>query len=175
MSRCLKTVGSVFATTLGCVSPVDVDISVVNPCNQQAIQEVDFLRFEPRGKNVDSNGLTVVQRTADNITPAIPIPLTTDFQLVVTGHRESFDNPAQAIGVSPRFDLSGAVSPVSIGVPFGLVDKFYRTTDLDDPVTCSDMAVAPLYRQAIGLSEDATPPEAPFSPHATVGSQYGKM
>lgn len=39
----------------------------------------------------------------------------------------------------------------------------------------SDMAVAPLYRQAIGLSEDATPPEAPFSPHATVGSQYGKM
>ena len=139
-----RSTGLVVAAALGagCVSPIDVDIAVVNPCNQQAIQEVDFLRFEPRGTNVDSNGLTVVQRVADNVTPAIPIPLTNDFQLVVTGHRESFDNPPQAIGVSPRFDLSGAEQAVSIGVPFGLVDRFYRTTDVQDPITCTNMAVA---------------------------------
>ena len=93
---------------VGCVSPIDVDIAVVNPCNQQALQEVDFLRFEPRGKNVDSNGLTVVQRVADNVTPAIPIPLTIPTETRI--------NTTVSILTVPFIEKVNATATISIAV-----------------------------------------------------------
>ncbi len=120
-----------------CGSSVQIDVQLVDPCNQEAVKSVDFLKFEPRGTGVDSVGLTTIQMVGDGATQEIPIPLVADFQLVATGHVGSFEEPAAAIGVSPRYDLTTAKDRVSIRLPFALVDNFYKTTSLDDPTECT--------------------------------------
>ena len=102
-----KLFGPIAGLLAACTSPVPIEMELVNPCNQQAIDQVDFLRFEPRGTDVDSSGLTTVLSAADAAAPPIQIPLASDFSLVVTGHREAFDTPASAIGVSAEYDLVG--------------------------------------------------------------------
>lgn len=126
--RCAIVVAALGAA--GCSSPILVDVQLVDPCNQDAIATVDFLRFEPRGATIDSEGLTTVQRVDDAAAQPIPIPLSSDFQLVVTGHRDSFNSPAAGIGVSGKYNLETASDAVSIRVPFALIDDFYKTTDL---------------------------------------------
>jgi len=124
-----------------CVEPLEITVEVLNPCNQQAIQEVDFLRFEPRGTGVDSAGLSTVQPVENTAAPPITIPLVEDFQLVVTGHKDDFRNAPSAIGLSARFDFHQAEDAQTVRVPFGLVDRFYRTTDLANPVECTQLTV----------------------------------
>ena len=126
---------------LGCTQTLVLDVQLLNPCNQQAIGAVDFLRIEPRGRDVDSVGLTTVHRVADNGTGPLPIPGSDDFQIIATGHRGEFSTPPAAIGVSVRFDLSAAEDGFRVPVPFGLVDTFYKTTDLADPASCSTLRV----------------------------------
>lgn len=136
-----KLFGPIAGLLAACTSPVPIEMELVNPCNQQAIDQVDFLRFEPRGTDVDSSGLTTVLSAADAAAPPIQIPLASDFSLVVTGHREAFDTPASAIGVSAEYDLVGQDEAISVRVPFSLIDSFYLTTDLADPINCSAMQV----------------------------------
>lgn len=124
-----------------CGSPLEVKVSLVDPCNQSAVDTMDFLRMEPRGDGIDSLGLSTTQATDDRSTPAIEIPLVEDFQLVVTGHRGNFDEPASGIGVSSKVDLSNASGAVDIQVPFALVNSFYKTTSLGDPTECTDLKV----------------------------------
>ena len=132
---------ALLATLAGCVEPLTINVEVLNPCNQEAIQKVDFLRFEPRGTDVDSAGLSTVQPVENATAPPINVPLAEDFQLVVTGHKDDFNAAPSAIGLSARFDFSAAEEAQTVRVPFGLVDRFYRTTDLADPVTCSGLNV----------------------------------
>jgi hypothetical protein len=89
-----------------CSSAVEVDVELVDPCNQEAVTSVDFLKFEPRGSGVDSAGLTTIQAVGDGSTQAIPIPLVADFQLVATGHQGSFEEPAP-----PSACRLGTISP----------------------------------------------------------------
>lgn len=139
--RRILSLSPALALTVACGSPVAVDISLVDPCNQDAVATMDFLRFEPRGAGIDSVGLSTIQAVADGATQPIELPLAEDFQLVVTGHRGSFDAPVSGIGVSPRTDLARASDAVSIQIPFALVDSFYKTTSLGDPDTCTDLQV----------------------------------
>lgn len=124
-----------------CSSPVDINVSLVDPCNQNAVDTMDFLRFEPRGEGIDSVGLATTQAQGDGATPVIQIPLVDNFQLVVTGHRGSFDEPASGIGISSEVDLAAASGEVNIKVPFSLVNSFYKTTDLSTPTECTDLKV----------------------------------
>lgn len=128
-------------TALGCGKNVEVGVDIVNPCNQQAIQAVDFLRLEPRGDGIDSRALSTTLRVADGASQPLPIPLTPDFQLVVTGHKDEPDSAPAAIGVSAKYDLMSAKDAVSVRLPFSLIDTFYKTTALDDPSSCSSMAI----------------------------------
>ena len=125
-----------------CAQPRVLDVALVNPCNQDALREVDFLRFEPRGEDVDSTGLTFIQRVADGAALPRTIPPTRDFQMVVTGHRTSIDTPPAGIGVSRRVDLTAADGTVSLRVPFALVDRYHQTTDLADAKLCTTMSTA---------------------------------
>lgn len=138
MRKSLLTL-SLFGLTAACGSPVDVRVSLVDPCNQNAVDTMDFLRFEPRGEGIDSLGLSTTQAKDDRATPAIEIPLVEDFQLVVTGHRGNFDEPASGIGVSAKTNLAAASGEVDIQVPFALVNSFYKTTSLGDPTQCTDL------------------------------------
>jgi hypothetical protein len=133
---------SVVVIAAGCSRTIDVSVALVDPCNQNAVASVDFLKLEPRGEGIDSTGLTTVVNVSMGSAPAIKIPLANDFQLIATGHKMSFDAPPSAIGVSAKKDLSNAKSRVSIRVPFALVDAFYKTTSLDEPQNCSTLAVS---------------------------------
>lgn len=124
-----------------CGSPVDVRVSLVDPCNQSAVDTMDFLRFEPRGDGIDSTGLATIQATDDRAAPAIEIPLAEDFQLVVTGHRGDPLAEVSGIGVSAMTNLSSTSGQVDIQVPFALVNSFYKTTSLGDPTQCTDLQV----------------------------------
>ncbi|MBI2376205.1 MAG: hypothetical protein HYV07_19585 [Deltaproteobacteria bacterium] len=124
-----------------CSSPVEVAVQLVNPCNRDVIDTVEFLKFEPRGQDIDSAGLTTITEVGDRAASPIEIPLTRNFQLVVTGHTGGFDTPPTAIGVSAIEDLSSAEDTVSLRVAFAGIDQFYRTTDLGAPETCTEMQV----------------------------------
>lgn len=155
----LGRIALVFASALlgACSSPVEIDVQIVNPCNNDVIDEVDFLRFEPRGTNIDSEGLSTIVDVADRqLAAPIAIPLTEDFRLVVTGHKGSPDAPIAAIGVSSAHDLTMSEGTVPIRVPFALVDSFYRTTDLADPETCSGLAVTRFGATATYLPSSGT-------------------
>ncbi|MCA9554399.1 MAG: hypothetical protein KC933_30470 [Myxococcales bacterium] len=129
------------ALVTACSGPVEISVSLVDPCNQDAVATMDFLRFEPRGTDIDSVGLSTIQAQEDGTTQPIEIPLAEDFQLVVTGHRGSFDQAPSGIGVSARTDLTRASGAVDIQVPFALVNSFYKTTSLGDPEQCTDLQV----------------------------------
>lgn len=138
----------------GCGSAAEVDVQLLDPCNQEAVESVDFLRFEPRGTGVDSMGLATIQMVSDGATQPIPLPLVPDFQLVATGHVGSFDQPASAIGVSSEYDLTSLDGPISIRLPFALVDNFYKTTSLAEPTECTSLAVARYGATATYLPEN---------------------
>jgi len=123
----------------GCSGPVSIDVQLVNPCNQDAIGEVDFLRFEPQGQSIDSTGLTSIQRVSENSSTPIAIPLAADFRLVVTGHRDSFESAPAGLGVSSTTNLTTVEESVLLQIPFALIDRYYKTTNLADPVTCTNM------------------------------------
>jgi hypothetical protein len=137
----LRRLSPILLAASACVSPTPVDVQLVDPCNQQSISAVQYLRFEPRGTDVMTGSLTTILETSAGSAPEIPIPLTSDFQMIVTGHRDDFDAPASAIGVSARFDLVGRDEPVAIRVPLAQIDRFYDTTDLAEPASCSRMNV----------------------------------
>lgn len=126
----------------GCDRAVDIDVRLVNPCNQDAVSAVDFIKLEPRGTGIDSPGLTTEVATTEGAAAGIRVPLVRDFQLVATGHKRTFDAPAAAIGVSEKYDLTNASGTVSISVPFALVDTFYKTTSLTAPSACSRLSRA---------------------------------
>jgi len=128
-------------TLFGCSDPVSVEVNIVQPCNQEPLKQLDYLRFVPMGQDIESRDLTSVYPVEKPLTSPIPLPLVGDFQLVVTGHRMDYTEPTAGIGVSPVIDLSLATptAPVNINVPFGLVDEFYKTTNLAEPTTCTEM------------------------------------
>ncbi|MFO0725012.1 MAG: kelch repeat-containing protein [Myxococcota bacterium] len=127
---------------LGCGGATQVDVQLVDPCNKPVLSSVDFLKFEPRGTNLNSRDLSTITAVADKSAAPIKFQLAPDFQLVVTGHKESFDAPASAAGVSAKYDLLNAKGPVSIRIPLAPIDEFTKTTKLDDPKQCSAMAIA---------------------------------
>jgi hypothetical protein len=139
---------------VGCGSGLSIDVELVDPCNQEAVQSVNFLKFEPRGTGVDSEGLTTIQAVEDGATLPIPIPLVSDFQLVATGHVGDFDAPPEAIGVSAKYDLTSADGVVDIRLPFALIDEFYKTTSLEDPTACTTLSHARYGATATYLPEN---------------------
>ena len=63
------------ALVTACSGPVEISVSLVDPCNQDAVATMDFLRFEPRGTDIDSVGLSTIQAQEDGTTQPIEIPL----------------------------------------------------------------------------------------------------
>ncbi|MCC7385424.1 MAG: hypothetical protein IT384_26480 [Deltaproteobacteria bacterium] len=116
-------------------------MQLVNPCNKNVLSEVEFLRFEPRGENIDSAGLARVEPVESKSTQ-IPVTPAANFRLVVTGIDGAFDGPVTAAGVSAEYDLVNAEGPLAIRVPMAPLDDFYRTTDLASPDTCTSLQIA---------------------------------
>ena len=137
-----RWLGLCLLAPLGCSSSVEIDVSLVSPCNQDVISMMDFLRFTPRGDGLDSLAYETIEGVDSGSVRPISIPLVSNFSLGVTGHRGSHDAPASAIGASAPRDLSNARSAVTIKVPLAMVDSFYRTTDLAkaEP-TCTKLGV----------------------------------
>jgi hypothetical protein len=126
----------------GCSSAIDIDVVLVDPCNQEAVGTMDFLRFVPRGEGLDSEAFTTVYGLDDTGFEPIRLPLVRDFTMLATGHRSAFDAPAAAIGVSAARDLTNADAAVTIRIPFALIDSFYRTTDLaGEKAECTGLKV----------------------------------
>ena len=69
-----------------CTDTLSIETRLVNPCNQAGLDQVDFLKFEPRGTGVDSQGLSSIQPVTAGASSEVPLPLVEDFSLVVTGH-----------------------------------------------------------------------------------------
>lgn len=135
-------VGAVFvmASMLSaCSEPIVIEINIVEPCNQKPLMQIDYLRFIPKGQDIDSDDLTSVYPVAKPFATPIPMPLAPDFQLLVTGHRETYSNPTAGIGISETTDLLDSAGSVSITVPFALIDEFYKTTDLANPEKCTEL------------------------------------
>ncbi len=113
-----------------CSNPLEIEVRLVDPCDQEAVATVDFIRVEPRGEGIDGASLGTVEERGSFTTPPIDLPLAPDFQLVATGHRGSFDAPPSAFGLSAPVDLTAATGPVQIQVPLSLLGRFHRTTVL---------------------------------------------
>ena len=145
-----------FSMFLGCGSGPEIEVQLIDPCNQQAVSSVDWLRFEPRGDNVDSDGLATVEQRSESggQTSPIKIPLVSNFHLVATGHKDAFDAPPSAIGVSASYDLTTAKDRISIKLPFAMVDNFYKTTNLEDPSQCTALKVPRYGASATYLPEN---------------------
>lgn len=125
-----------------CSEPLPIEITLVNPCNQVGLDQVDYLQFIPRGTNVDSLGLSSAQPVAAGVSAKVPLPLVSDFSLIVTGHADAHDGPITGLASSTVYDLSAPSESVQITVPFGMLNQFYRTTNLAEPIKCTDMNVA---------------------------------
>jgi hypothetical protein len=123
----------------GCTKAIDVNVVLVDPCNQHAVASVDYIKLEPRGTGIDSAGLTTVVEVKQSSARGIKIPLAPDFQLIATGHKMDYNTPPAAIGESAKTDLRNQSNAVSIRVPFALVDSFYKTTQLDAPTQCTSL------------------------------------
>ena len=116
----------------------EIEVQVVDPCNQEAVGTMDFLEFRPIGTGIDSDQLSTIESVdAKMLGRPLEVPLTTDFQIAIIGRRERFDAPIAGLGVSWTIDLFQASDPVRLMVPFGLINRFYRTTELADPRQCS--------------------------------------
>ncbi|MEQ8274515.1 MAG: hypothetical protein RMA76_45465 [Deltaproteobacteria bacterium] len=146
MKKMLLTVPVIGACSVAaCGGPVELDVEIVDPCNQAAVASVEFLKFTPRGDGIDEGFSTTYGINDSGIEP-ITVPLASDFSIVATGHNTGADGlpdfrETRAIGVSAEYDLTSAPGAVSIKVPFALVDSFYRTTSLDGEPTCTELAV----------------------------------
>ena len=125
-----------------CSEAPQIETTLINPCNQVGLDQVDFLRFEPRGTGIDSQGLSSIQTTDAKQSQGLVLPLVEDFSLLVTGHVGSHENPIAGIGWSIPNDTTTAREILSVKIPFALVDQFYRTTDLANPINCTEMRVA---------------------------------
>lgn len=125
-----------------CSSPLEIDVQLVDPCNQEAVTSVDFVRLEPRGEGLESEQLATIERVEAVETGPIELPLVSNFQLVATGHRGSFDAPPSALGVSAEVDLTEATGTLTLQVPFSLLGQFYRTTNLTAPADATDRCSA---------------------------------
>jgi large repetitive protein len=137
----LLIIASLLASVLvaACSEPVSVEVNIVEPCNQMPLEQLDYLRFIPKGQDIDSQDLTSVYPVNKPFATPIPMPLAPDFQLLVTGHRETYSSPMAGIGMSPITDLMAGAGLISIDVPFALVDEFYRTTNFADSAVCTEM------------------------------------
>jgi hypothetical protein len=122
---------------LACAAPVEIDVQLVDPCDQDAIGAVEFLGFHPRGAGIQGAEFSRFERVDGAMTEPIPVPLADDFRLVVTGHVGDVESAPAGLGVSARTNLAEASGPVTIRVPFALVERFYSTTDLDAADTCT--------------------------------------
>ena len=128
-----------------CGGPVEIDVQIVDPCNQDAVGSVEYLKFVPRGAGIDE-GFATTYGIGDSGIEPIEVPLASDFSIVATGHGTGADGlpdfrDIRAIGVSAQYDLTTTSNAVSIKVPFALVDEFYRTTSLDDEPACTELSV----------------------------------
>lgn len=140
----MKRLGFLLFCTVGCSSTVDIQVKLVDPCNQDAIASMDYLSFVPRGDGLDSEALatTVELAEGNNTSSALKIPLAPDFSLVVAGYRGDFrTGAADGLGVSAKRDLTNAEGVVPIRALFALANSFYQTSDLDDPKTCTQMQI----------------------------------
>lgn len=140
----MKRLSILLLGAVGCSSTVDIQVKLVDPCNQDAIASMDYLSFVPRGDGLDSEALatTVELGEGTNSSSALKIPLAADFSLVVAGYRGEFrTGAADGLGVSAKRDLSNAEGVVPIQALFALANSFYQTSDLGDPKTCTQMQV----------------------------------
>jgi len=134
--------GGVFlalAMVTGCADPIAIQVNIVEPCNQESLKQIDYLRFIPRGQDIDSEDLTSVYPVGKPFATPIPLPLAPDFQMLITGHRETYSNPTAGIGLSDTTDLLASAASISIDVPFALVDEFYKTTELANSENCTEL------------------------------------
>lgn len=135
--------GLVAGAVAACGSTVNIDVQIVDPCNQDAVQNMTYLKLEPRGEGIDSAGLSTIVEVAQGTSgEAIRIPLAGDFHLVAAGYEDDSFDEALGIGFSAKRDLSNADGDVEVRVPFALVDSFYKTTRLDESGECTKLANA---------------------------------
>lgn len=126
-------VAAAVSLVLGCSSPLEVEVRLVDPCDQAAVEAVDFVRLEPRGTGIDSGALGTIEHRSTLEAPPIEVPVAPDFQILASGHRDAFDAPAAAIGLSSPVDLTEADRRIEILVPFSLLGQFHRTTLMSAP------------------------------------------
>lgn len=130
---------------IACGGPVEVDVQVVNPCNQDAIGSVEFLKFVPRGGDLGDGFATTYGINDSGIEP-IELPLVPDFSIFASGHPAGGDGlpdfrTTNALGISAKYDIVNSGGPIGVKIPFGLVDSFYRTTALEGDASCTDLGV----------------------------------
>ncbi|MEL7369910.1 MAG: kelch repeat-containing protein, partial [Myxococcota bacterium] len=131
-----------FFTSVGCSTPVEINVQLVEPCDQTSLSSVELLTFVPRGEGLDSAGLSATFEVSAGASRPLELPLVRDFQLIVEGYadRASFEQQVlSGLGLSTVTDLSSVEERISIRVPFAETDRFHRTTRLDAS-TCSTLS-----------------------------------
>ena len=78
-STALRFAAPGLAALAACSSPVAVDVAIVDPCNQDAVATMDFLRFEPRGAGPGHGGSAarkdhdLLGKPTESLTESMPI------------------------------------------------------------------------------------------------------
>lgn len=138
----VKRLVCLVATSAACASPVPLDVKIVDPCNKPVLASLGLLGYEARGTDLGA-GLSAFTVEGDKAFADVPIPLVSDFQLVVLGYEG--DRPKalpDAAGVSARYDLTSASDPVTITVPIAPFNDFYKPTNLAAPTMCTALSRA---------------------------------
>ena len=130
------------ASAFGCSSTVEIDVQLVDPCDQEAISQMSLLTFVPRGTGIDSAALSTTLDVSASGGQPFEIPLVPDFQMAVIGFSSvgAFEQQnSEAFGLSAPEDLTRGAERISVRVPFSLLNQFHRTTSLDDPTECTSL------------------------------------
>lgn len=132
------------SSVLGCSSTVEIDVQIVDPCNQDAVSKMELFTFVPQGTGLDSEGLSTTVQFESRTAQPLEIPLVSDFRLLVRGYgslAELEDRDVKGLGVSSEVDLTADQDRFSVRVLFTLVNELYQTTAVDQPATCSSLTV----------------------------------
>lgn len=137
----------ILVAALGCLAaacsePVQLNVLIYDPCDQEAISEADHIQLEVWAP-VEGDYSEVIWSAAAGAGELPEVGLTEAAWVSVTGRESDKDgNPAAAViaGTVGEVDLSGTDGKlVEINVVVGRVGQFMDTTDVADTLQCSGL------------------------------------
>ncbi len=125
----------IFSFMSACSSePAQVELTMYPPCNETSYsQDIDYVKFEPRGKELDQKGTFSTQYSGSTGKASLTdIPMSDDFYIRVFGYKTSFTLPPVRFGQTSSLQLATQkTQKAHLKAIFATTDGFYQTTNID--------------------------------------------